>query len=157
MVTGIGAYSAYNYSPIEYRVSDETKISDQQLRAMKRSGAVECQECANRKYVDGSNETDVSFKAPGHISPQSSAATVMAHEQEHVSNAYTKAAEKGGKVVYASVALHTAICPECGRSYVSGGVTNTQIKYANEQNPYQQERKAADAAALSGMNIDYTV
>lgn len=42
----------------------------------------ECQTCAKRKYVDGSNEFNVSFKAPGHISPEDSAAKVMAHEQQ---------------------------------------------------------------------------
>lgn len=47
----------------------------------------ECQTCAKRKYVDGSNEFNVSFKAPGHISPEDSAAKVMAHEQQHVANA----------------------------------------------------------------------
>ena len=154
MVTGIGAYSAYNYSPIEYRVSDETKMSDQQLRAMKRSGAVECQECANRKYVDGSNETDVSFKAPGHISPQSSAATVMAHEQEHVANAYESASKNNGQVLRATVTLDHAICSECGRSYVSGGTTGTTIKYT-ENNPYSSNAKSFDAAnGAVGANVD---
>ena len=154
MVNGIGAYSAYNYSPIEYRVSDETKMSDQQLRAMKRSGAVECQECANRKYVDGSNETDVSFKAPGHISPQSSAATVMAHEQEHVANAYESASKNNGQVLRATVTLDHAICSECGRSYISGGTTGTTIKYS-EENPYGSNAKAFDAAnGAVGGNVD---
>jgi len=146
---------AYGFQPISQPVSQPVPPNANSVFDTKKAGQ-ECQTCKERKYQDGSDEM-VSFKSAAHISPEDSASRVRAHEQEHVSNAYTKAAEKGGKVVYASVALHTAICPECGRSYVSGGVTNTQIKYANEQNPYQQERKAADAAALSGMNIDYTV
>jgi len=48
---------------------------------------VECETCANRTYVDGSNEGDVSFKTPGHISPEASAAVVSSHEYEHVRNA----------------------------------------------------------------------
>ena len=47
------------------------------------------------------------------------------------------------------------VCPECGRTYVSGGTTNTMIKYPNESNPYQQERKAQDALRFTGNNIDY--
>lgn len=113
----------------------------------------ECQTCKNRKYQDGSDEM-VSFKAPTHISPQAAAVSVRAHEQEHVSNAYKKAALEDAKVVRASVTIHTDICPECGRSYVSGGTTETQIKYTNEQSPYQQAKKAADAYKYKGMHIN---
>lgn len=114
----------------------------------------ECQTCKNRKYQDGSDEM-VSFKSPQHVSPEAAATAVRAHEQEHVSNAYKKAAEGNGKVVNASVSIHTAICPECGRSYVAGGTTHTQIKYYNEENPYQQGLKTADRAKYAGMNADY--
>ena len=116
----------------------------------------ECQTCKNRKYKDGSNEM-VSFKSPTHISPEGAAAAVRAHEQEHVTNAYSKAATGNGEVISASVSIHTAICPECGRSYVSGGTTNTQIKYYNEENPYQQDLKQTDQLKYKGMNTDYTV
>lgn len=116
----------------------------------------ECQTCKNRKYVDGSDEM-VSFKSPTRISPESAAAAVRSHEQEHVSNAYSKAATNNGKVIRASVSIHTSICPECGRSYVSGGTTNTQIKYYNEENPYQQDLKATDQIKYKGMNADYAV
>lgn len=77
----------------------------------------------------------------------------MAHEQEHVGNAYKKAANSDGKVVQASVRIKTSICPECGRSYVSGGETTTQIKY-NEENPYAKNFKSADAASVTGLNFD---
>ncbi len=99
----------------------------------------------------------VSFKSPRHVSPENAASAVRAHEQEHVSNAYKKAAQKDGKVVSASVSLHTGICPECGRSYVSGGTTHTQIKYRNEENPYQQDLKNSDRTKYLGMNLDYAV
>ncbi len=116
----------------------------------------ECQTCKERKYQDGSDEM-VSFKSATHISPESAASAVRAHEQEHVSNAYKKAAKDNGKVISANVAIHTAICPECGRSYVSGGTTTTQIKYYNEDNPYQKDLKLADQTKYAGMNADYTV
>ena len=117
-------------------------------------GATECQTCENRKYQDGSNEM-VSFKSAQHISPMASASRVRAHEQEHVSNAYKKAALKDGQVISANVTLKTAVCPECGRTYVSGGETTTQIKYFNESNPYQQDKKLSDSISYRGMNVDY--
>lgn len=116
-----------------------------------KSGA--CETCKNRKYQDGSDEM-VSFKSAAHIAPEAAASVVRSHEQEHVSNAYTKAATENGKVLRASVTLHTAVCPECGRSYISGGTTQTQIKYFNEENPYQQELREADRAKYTGMNVD---
>ena len=124
----------------------------------RKSSPSECQTCKNRKYQDGSNESNVSFKSAQHIDPASAYSEVSAHEGEHVSNAYNKAREGNGEVVQASVAIHTAICPECGRIYVSGGTTTTQIKYPNESNPYQQSRKSCDAAnQLLGMNFSAAV
>lgn len=116
----------------------------------------ECQTCKNRRYQDGSDEM-VSFKSPQHISPENAAAAVRAHEQEHVSNAYKKAAQKDGKVISASVSIHMGVCPECGRTYVTGGTTRTQIKYYNESNPYQQALKSSDHNKYSGMNLDMAV
>ena len=122
----------------------------------RKSSPAECETCSNRKYQDGSDEM-VSFKAAAHISPESSASVVRAHEQEHVSNAYKKASQGNGKVLAATVALKSAICPECGRSYVAGGTTTTKIQYPNESNPYMKDRKASHAAALTGNNIDLAV
>lgn len=122
----------------------------------RKSSPAECETCRNRKYQDGSDEM-VSFKSAAHISPQASASRVMAHEQEHVSNAFTEAAQKGGKVLSANVTLKTAICPECGTSYVAGGTTATKIKYPNESNPYTQNRKSLDAVSVIGRNLDIAV
>lgn len=123
-----------------------------EIKQMERSGQIECQTCKNRSYQDGSDE-NVSFKSPAHISPGASASAVMAHEQEHVSNAYKKASMGNGEVIQASVRLQTATCPECGRTYVSGGETTTQIRY-NEENPYGQSFKSQDAAGLAGQNLN---
>lgn len=117
---------------------------------------VECETCKNRKYQDASNEHNVSFKAATHVSPNAAGAAVRAHEGQHVSNAYSKAAKNNGKVINASVSIHTSVCPECGRSYVSGGTTRTQIKYYNEENPYQKDLKATDGVKYKGMNVNLT-
>ena len=113
----------------------------------------QCETCKERKYQDGSDEM-VSFKSAAHISPEASASRVMAHEMEHVANAYEKAAEKGGQVMSCGVSLHTAICPECGRSYVSCCETRTSIKYPNESNPYMKGFKSLHSMALKGANLD---
>ncbi len=132
--------------------SGNVDANSAEIKSLKRAGIIECETCANRKYKDGSDEM-VSFKAPGHISPQESAAKVRAHEQEHVSNAYSKAATDDGKVINCSVSLSTSVCPECGRSYVAGGLTNTQIKY-NTDNPYEANKKQLESDAIAGSHID---
>lgn len=127
---------------------------DEQKKAGRKSSPADCETCKHRKYQDGSDEANVSFKSAAHISPQAAGAAVRAHENEHVNNAYNKAAKNNGKVLSATVSIHTAICPECGRSYISGGTTNTMIKYTNEENPYQKELKAQDATKLRGAHLD---
>ncbi len=122
----------------------------------KRVSPAECETCANRKYQDGSDEM-VSFKSSAHISPTEAPSKVRAHEMEHVSNAYKKAEQNNGKVLQASVKIQTAICPECGRTYVSGGLTTTRIAYQNEDNPYMKDKKSTDAQALLGRNLDLSV
>ena len=146
----IGSIPSYNYMTNYQGAREEdtkangTKVSPE-----------ECETCKNRKYQDGSDEANVSFKSASHVSPESAGAAVRSHEAEHVKNAYNKAATGNGKVISASVNIHTSVCPECGRTYVSGGTTNTQIKYYNESNPYQQNKKSADSINYRGANIDY--
>ena len=146
----IGAVSN-NYYTTNYPVSKEEDVKSNGNKI----SPEECETCKNRKYQDGSNEANVSFKSASHVSPESAGAAVRGHEAEHVKNAYSKAATGNGKVISASVSIHTAVCPECGRTYVSGGTTNTQIKYYNESNPYQQNKKSADSINYRGANIDY--
>lgn len=121
-----------------------------------RQSREECRTCKSRKYQDGSDEM-VSFKSASHVAPEAAASAVRSHEQEHVSNAYKDASLNNGKVISANVSIHTSICPECGRSYVAGGTTQTQIKYYNEENPYQQDLKSADRAKYVGMHASYAV
>ncbi len=88
-------------------------------------GAKECETCSSRKYRDGSNDPGVSFKSATHVSPGASGAAVAAHENEHVRNQQMKAQTEGRKIVSQIVQIYTAVCPECGRSYTSGGKTTT--------------------------------
>ena len=112
-----------------------------------------CATCKTRKYVDRSNENDVSFQSASHISPSASAAVVSSHEREHVANAVQKASKPGAKLVSATVRLITSVCPECGRRYVAGGVTNTLIRYS--KNPYSQNQRKVNDGLLRGNNVDF--
>jgi len=152
-------YAGIGFSPIQNTnatVNNAENTTGTVGNSVGAAKASECQTCENRKYQDGSNEM-VSFKSAQSISPLAAASKVRAHEMEHVSNAYSKAEQGNGKVLQASVRLKTAICPECGRSYVSGGVTDTKIKYPNEDNPYMNNLKKFQEDALKGNSIDIKV
>lgn len=95
----------------------------------------ECQTCKERKYQDGSDDPGVSFKTPTNVAPEQAAAAVRGHEQEHVVREQAKAQREDREVVSQSVTYHTAICPECGKAYVSGGTTRTSTRAEQEQQP----------------------
>ena len=122
----------------------------------KKSSPAECKTCANRKYQDGSDENDVSFKTPQHISPAIAATVVLGHEHEHVSNAYEKERNGEGEVANVTVTLHNDICPECGRVFVAGGVTHTEMKHSHsdEKNPYAQEQNSETENKVRGAVVD---
>ncbi len=149
----IGAIGGYQPQPYISPYSSTPATA----KADKADPSYECQTCANRKYQDGSDEHNVSFKNATKVAPEAAASAVRSHEQMHVSNAYKKAGENNGKVVSATVSIHTAVCPECGKTYVSGGTTRTTIKYSNEDNPYQQNQKSLDAASVTGNNLDLAI
>ena len=90
-----------------------------------------CQTCEERKYQDGSDDSSVSFQTPTHIDADAAPAAVRGHELEHVAHEQAKAQKEGRKVVSQTVTMHTDICPECGRVYVSGGTTRTVTKADN--------------------------
>ena len=150
-----------NKTPIEKELDQrkldgkivKSPLEENEEKKSGKSNPSECETCKNRKYKDGSDEM-VSFKSAQHIPQAAVAGRVRAHEQEHVSNAYKKAETGNGKVLQASVSIQTAVCPECGRSYVSGGTTTTRIAYYNEDNPYQKDLKTQDASKYTGMNVD---
>ena len=98
----------------------------------------ECKTCEERKYQDGSDDMGVSFQTPTNIKPEQAASAVRGHEMEHVYREQAKADREGRKVVSQNVTMHTEICPECGKAYVSGGTTRTVTK-ADTDNDAQQD------------------
>ena len=151
--TGIAISGTENSKPVEAGKGIE---GTNEKKVEKTDPGYKCETCANRKYQDGSDE-NVSFKSATNIAPEAAASAVRGHEQEHVSNAYDKAEKGNGKVISATVQIHTSICPECGKSYVSGGTTRTQIKYSNEENPYQKNLKDMQSGFLRGINMDMKI
>ena len=141
--------------PIEKPRVIENASETEKKHPGRKSSPQDCETYKHRKYIDGSNEADVSFKAAAHISPESSGSRVMAHEREHVANAYQKASQNNGKVISAVVALHTAVCPECGRTYVEGGTTTTKIRYMKDDNGYAKAINNANDAKYNGTNVDF--
>lgn len=103
----------------------EKRIDTLKSRLEKQADTGECETCKNRKYQDGSDDPGVSFKNATKISPEAAASAVRGHEMEHVYRNRAEAAREDREVVSQSVVIKTAICPECGKSYVSGGETKT--------------------------------
>jgi ribosomal protein L37AE/L43A len=104
------------------------------VKQKKAEGVQECQTCKNRRYQDGSNDPGVSFKTPGHVSPEASYAAVASHENEHVSNEQANARSNGRRVVSQSVQIFMETCPECGKAFAAGGVTKTTTAAAHAHN-----------------------
>ena len=96
------------------------------------SGKEECETCKNRKYKDVSDDPGVSFKSAAKISKGNVASVVRSHENEHVVREREKSDREGREVVSQNVTIKNAICPECGKSYVSGGETVTVTKARTE-------------------------
>ena len=97
--------------------------------------ASECQTCKNRKYQDSSSDPSVSFQAPTHLSPGQAAGAVASHEREHVAHEQANAERENRQIVSQTVTINTSICPECGRVYVSGGVTRTVTANKQDNTP----------------------
>ena len=108
-----------------------------------------CETCEKRKYQDGSDDMGVSFQTPTRVAPEQVASAVRGHEQEHVVREQAKAQREDRKVVSQSVTLHTAICPECGDVYVSGGTTRTTTKANPQQETDQEEQQKSGFQAFA--------
>lgn len=118
---------------------DGLKIGAEGAQAAVEEG--KCQTCEKRKYQDGSDDMGVSFQTPTRVAPEQAAAAVRGHENEHVVRERAKAQQEDRKVVSQSVTIHTDICPECGRVYVSGGTTRTVTAANSKQEPDKQEQE----------------
>ena len=108
-----------------------------------------CQTCEKRKYQDGSDDMGVSFQTPTRVAPEQAAAAVRGHENEHVVREQAKAQREDRRVVSQSVTLHTDICPECGKVYVSGGTTRTFTAAERESQTEQQDRRQQEQKGFS--------
>ena len=113
----------------------------------------ECETCEKRKYQDGSDDMGVSFKTPTNVKPEQAASAVRGHEMEHVVREQAKAKREGREVVSQSVTMHTGICPECGKAYVSGGTTHTVTRAASEDGYARQEREAQKPTLLEKLQL----
>lgn len=104
----------------------------------------DCQTCRQRRYQDQSSDPGVSMKAPTALSPENAESAVRAHEGEHVSRELAKAKQEGRNAM-AAVVLHTDVCPECGRVYMSGGTTRVTSWGPSEKSegPERSEKKAS--------------
>jgi len=116
-------------------------------------GKRECQTCKNRRYQDESADPGVSYQTPTKISPDRAAAAVRAHENEHVGREQAKAKRQGREVVSQSVVIKTAICPECGRVYISGGTTTTVTRAKSKDNAFQAGQPSDTDGAYLDRNI----
>lgn len=106
-------------------VEPSTKRVDRKNKIDNVNNDKECETCENRSYRDVSNDPGVSFKSPTKVSASAANSMVMAHEQQHVTRNHSKAEREDRKVVSSSVTIHSSICDECGKPYVSGGTTRT--------------------------------
>ena len=111
----------------------------------------QCQTCEKRKYQDVSDDMGVSFQTPTQVDPNMAAAAVRGHENEHVVREQAKARQEDREVVSQSVTIHTDICPECGKVYVSGGETRTVTRAAgsDENNAIRQEQAGQERKPAS--------
>jgi hypothetical protein len=120
--------------------------------ASAKTGKTECQTCKERRYVDGSDDPGVSFKNPQYVAPAASAAAVASHEREHVNREQVKAKDEGRRVISQTVQIKTAVCPECGRTYVAGGTTTTVTAKSTPPSP----AASTNGASPHGRHLDKT-
>jgi hypothetical protein len=112
-------------------VRDKEKDEETGLFGKKKDGFekdppnCECETCRKRRYQDDSDDSAVSFQMPTNMSPTAAKSRVRMHELEHVRREGIKARQEGKQIVSQTVQIKTDTCEECGRIYVSGGLTRT--------------------------------
>lgn len=130
----------------------DKRIKNLESHVSKVTGKEECQTCKNRKYKDGSDDPGVSFKTASKITGNVASA-VRGHENEHVTRNRAKAEREGKEIVSQTVTIKSDICPECGRSYISGGETVTVTK-GKIQKPF--DVGISDPSENVGNNLNAT-
>ena len=115
----------------------------------------ECITCSTRLYQDDSTDGGVSFQAATHISPEAAPALVRSHEMEHQMRDSMAAELEGCDVVLQYIQLHTSLCPECNRVYVSGGTSTTQTRGPVNGTPLSMESALLNMMAPPEDEDDY--
>ena len=126
--------------------------SDSRRKVGRKSSPEECQTCKERKYQDESDDMGVSFQTATNIAPEQVASAVRGHENEHVVREQAKAQREDRRVVSQSVTLHSDICPECGKVYISGGTTRTVTAAEKEPQP-DPAQEAEQQAVQKGFSV----
>lgn len=134
---------------------DGNKTTNMLTAKTDKAAKTECATCANRQYVDESGDAGVSFKSPSTVAPEAAASAVRSHEQEHVTIAKARSDEQNTadtqSDVISNVRIFTSVCPECGKTYVSGGETqSTTITKTKQPTP----TVASQSTGGVGENVD---
>lgn len=149
----IGANANSALTPVDKNTAATLPVNQtESTTGSKKVGDGECQTCKHRRYQDESNDPGVSYQTPTKLG-NNVAMAVSAHEHEHVARNQMKADREGREVVSQSVTLHTNVCPECGKSYVSGGTTRTVTRANNEP----EQHYNAIPGTGKGTALDMTV
>jgi hypothetical protein len=134
MISGTDKSEKTDGNILSKDVRDKEKDEEKGLFGLKKDGFAkdppdcECETCRKRRYQDDSDDSVVSCQSPTNMSPAAAKSKVRSHEMEHVRRESAKAAMEGKKVVSQTVQIKTATCEECGRIYVSGGLTRTRTR-----------------------------
>jgi hypothetical protein len=129
----------YNYEPANFIQTDpgmQNTVREHTTAGVRGKGITgikDCETCKSRTYQDKSTDGGVSMQSPTHIAPEDSASAVMAHEREHATRDAAQAKSEGGEVIYNAIRLFTSVCPECGKTYVSGGESKTVTAKPEDQ------------------------
>jgi hypothetical protein len=105
------------------------------IRGKDLAGVGDCETCKSRTYQDRSSDGGVSMQSPTQLSPEEAASAVMSHEREHAARDAAQAKSEGRDVIYNNIRLFSSICPECGKTYISGGQSQT----VTEKKPEEQQ------------------
>ncbi len=140
-------------------VHDKEKDDEKGLFSKKKDGFekdppnCECETCRKRRYQDDSDDSMVSFQTPTTMTPNQARGKVMSHELEHVRREGIKARQEGKQIVSQTVQIKTDTCEECGRIYVSGGLTRT-VTRSDMRDFHQSFMVGFDGIGYDGTNID---
>jgi len=109
-----------------------------------------CGTCVSRTYQDQSGDIGVSFKGGASVAPEAAASMIFAHEREHAAIAHQEAQRTGGHAD-TDIRVHTSICPDCKKVYVSGGEARVSITPPDED---VMDSYGDPAEALVGQLLD---